>query len=172
MEEEKEICDYCFNDIDKDKVVLDKHDNSICQDCIDAHYEKCDNCGEYVRANETVSLGYQGNGYTYCQDCVDECCSCCDDCGDYYESDDMIYIKESDKCVCTNCLNDNYHCCDHCGRWTQNDIQLYNSCYYVCPDCADNCYYYCQNCGVVCDSDDIRSGRDGDYYCPDCYDNI
>lgn len=163
-EEEKEICDYCFCDIDKDKVVLDKYGDTVCQDRIDAHYEKCDNCGKYVRASETVSLGHRGTGYIYCQDCADECCGYCDDCDDCYESDDLVWIEEMQKMVCPHCIND-YQRCSDCGDLTTEDRPLYGG-GYLCKRCSEY-HCYCEDCGMYLANEDERF-YDGYVYCPDC----
>lgn len=161
----KEICDYCFNDIDKDKVVLDKYGNTVCQDCIDAHYERCDNCRKYVRTSETVSLGHHGSGYIYCQNCADECCSCCDDCGGYYESDDIYWNEELQRMICPNC-SDNYQWCADCGELTTDKRPTYNG-NYLCQHCVV-CHPYCKNCGVYLEDEDMKI-YNGCTYCPKCY---
>lgn len=50
----------------------------VCEGCLDAHYERCDECGEYFRSREMETHG----GCTYCPTCYEENFMECPECGD------------------------------------------------------------------------------------------
>ena len=56
----------------------------MCDDCIDEHYFKCDNCGDYAYNDEGTSVGFDSH---ICQDCFDDNYTSCDDCGDSIHRD-------------------------------------------------------------------------------------
>ena len=53
----------------------------VCEGCLDAHYERCDECGEYFRSREMETHG----GCTYCPTCYEENFMECPECGDMIE---------------------------------------------------------------------------------------
>ena len=76
-------CYSCGEGISPDEAVYDRDGNAYCEDCAGYYLGYCDDCDEYVDADEltTVWTGYHSTR-SVCSVCLDDgdyvCCPCCD----------------------------------------------------------------------------------------------
>lgn len=99
-------CD-CCGEIYDDRVdvAYDTEDwLTVCEDCIYRHYERCDDCGTYVRQGH---LNYiDGEDRYVCECCFDNYGEC-SGCGQLFHLD-HLYWFDSDECdYCQDCAENN-----------------------------------------------------------------
>lgn len=115
-----------FNDDDSEK---------LCQDCLDDHFVKCDNCEDFDYIEDSITLN---NGDVYCSHCVHNHTNFCEHCHEYIPEDDGISTF-SDECVCSDCIEENYTQCRNCEIYTHDADITYVEDHdlWLCPDCHE-----------------------------------
>ena len=133
------ICANC-GCIDEDLItlIIDGEERTVCADCAhDLGYEQCDDCGEWVLAEDLTpvdeSIRWRRTRYV-CNDCLDDYTRC-DDCNDYF-SDNCMETDDTGTALCERCFEDTYTRCDDCGR-----IIHYDDTYYANDDDGPYCEY-------------------------------
>lgn len=92
------VCDDCERFILRDDAeYLEKYDKIICHDCRIFNYCLCDDCGEYVAADECQQVNYRH----VCNNCLSNNYVECRECGDWIHLDDAIYVDE--EYYCSDC---------------------------------------------------------------------
>lgn len=56
------------------------HGEPVCDDCLDRHYTRCSDCGDFVQHP------MWGSEDAFCEGCLDANCSFCDECDEYYRN--------------------------------------------------------------------------------------
>lgn len=104
----------------------------VCKLCLKERYERCCECGELVR-NEDTTYVDSVDGYV-CDSCLREYFSRCECCEGYFRNDSMRETVSGDY-VCESCYDDNYVTCDDCGYAVHVN------------DSVDRCgRHYCESC--------------------------
>ena len=63
-------------------VYIEREDREVCRDCLDRSYTVCDQCGEYVRIDDSYGvIGKNGLSVTVCPECAKEY-DVCPHCGE------------------------------------------------------------------------------------------
>lgn len=92
------ICDDCETFILQDNAeYLENYNRTVCHDCLVYNYCLCDDCGEYVDADECQQIGYRH----VCNNCLSDNYVECYECGDWVRLDDAIYFD--DEYYCSDC---------------------------------------------------------------------
>lgn len=111
-----------------------KEDECICEDCRNAYYTACADCGELVLNEDIISVN-NGNWYV-CEDCADNYYTC-DHCEGLF-SDWYIAINGAGITLCDNCYSNYYFACENCGEIYNLEDGEYIDGYYYCRSCADD----------------------------------
>lgn len=179
------ICLHCGKEFDSQR------QNPLCQECADAGWGVCAECGEVYHTGDEGYQGFCGGCITvcencgsistprnlvevidgYCNQCADEECACC---GNYRPLVDGL---------CRNCEADGWDICNECGDvYNAHDggYEGYcDNCIRVCPSCGRvatptnllrigyGCCEYCGTACIVCNR--LRRSTEEDYpICSDC----
>ena len=166
MEKEKFYCADCGCLIDEGNEI-EINGNYYCADCIDANWRRCDRCGEWVRADETVLC----DGDELCQSCADDCVMWCEHCEEYHYSDGFRRVYPADEyhhrnyeMWCGACVESDAVECYDCGEYFNGDLTAVRGGRELCQRCLDD-YYYCEQCGEYVHYDEWDSDED---MCCDC----
>ena len=92
------VCDDCERFILRDEAeYLENYEKTVCHDCRVYNYYLCDDCGEYVDADECqqVDCGH------ICNNCLTDNYVQCYACGDWIHLDDAIFVD--DEYYCSDC---------------------------------------------------------------------
>lgn len=116
---------FCSDDVH----YVERYGEYICDECIDERYVWCEECEEYVLAEDATEI----DGDYYCQSCVDEYAWRCDHCGELH----MGRPHEVDSmCLCEDCFDEHTIECAECGgRHYIPDMVEIDGRYY-CEDCV------------------------------------
>lgn len=130
---EKIYCCECERELgDQDTMYDIGNGEYICEDCRDAHYVECDDCGRLIRD----LIAVDDNNRFVCEDCVGEYYTC-DHCGGLF-SDCYLAVNTISLTLCDYCYGYYYFTCADCGDVYHTDEGEYvDGCCY-CYDCADN----------------------------------
>ena len=130
---EKIYCCECGEEL-QDTMYDIGNDDYICQDCRDAHYVECDDCGRLVPDGDLIAV--DNNDRFVCDHCIDEYYTC-DHCGGYF-SDCYLAINTIPLTLCDHCYGYHYFTCEGCGEvYYHEDGEYIDGCCY-CYDCADD----------------------------------
>ena len=103
---------------------------AICEECADANYFRCDNCGNITLQDDCISID-DGRLYV-CETCANSNYYHCDRCGEYISRRNLWASRNLT--ICYHCA-DYYYVCDDCGDVIDRDDIHYIDGYY-CNDCA------------------------------------
>jgi hypothetical protein len=82
----------------------------VCEDCLDANYSKCSECGEYHR--ETFEI----DSREYCESCRDDLFTECDECGTWTREP----FEGDFDTLCESCRDSLYTFCPSCNTYRHN----------------------------------------------------
>ena len=165
-------CDICgeLHSLDEGKIIKgSNHIYFVCDGCDPDNYAICDDCGELVEEDKTLTTHdnriicekcYENNGYYMCEEC-----------GRVMEDSNIVYIQDIHEWVCDDCAEEKYYQCMECGEWYSSDKIITDSeGQYLCEDCYCDNYYTCAECGEFVHQDNAfwDEGSD-DMYCEYCY---
>ena len=152
-------CEYCDEYHLEDSFTTVKTGETICQYEIENDYYWCDECGEYIHADDWNSETEM------CSECTEEKYKYCEGCGKYVDISDFIDETE----LCYDCTAEEYTYCDECGEWVENSSYDFDK--DMCNDCVESEYAKCDGCGEYVNKFDIEPLPNELYVCPDCMDN-
>ena len=154
-------CDVCGMWVEE---CTDVNGKSLCEDCVDENYTKCEDCGEWV-ANEDAHETHGGSWV--CDDCYANNYATCDRCGCVFAQDDAQSTPDGDT-YCEACFDQHCDHCGHCGNvmWYDDSYEAPNGDYY-CRHCYHNNCTTCDGCGGTIWLDDAVNTDDG-IYCEGC----
>jgi len=110
------------------------NEDYICQDCRDAYYDCCEDCGRLVPDGDIIAV--DDNNHFVCDDCIGEY-FVCDHCGGFF-SDCYLAVNTIPTTLCDYCYSYHYFTCADCGEvYYHEDGEYVDGCCY-CRDCADN----------------------------------
>jgi hypothetical protein len=105
----------------------------ICDECREAYYVYCDDCGRLVYEGHTVSV--EDDTRLVCPDCENEY-YICDHCGGLY-SENNLAVNNYQITLCEYCYSDRYFTCPGCHGVFNVDEGTYLDDEYFCYECAD-----------------------------------
>lgn len=129
-------CDICGCEFEENKKIHIYHNPNrhVCPDCLEIHYIRCEECGDYVENREIKEV----NDSYLCPYCSFDYVQC-RDCGKWFNCEmegSAIYNGEY---VCEDCCSE-YDTCGQCGElFPIDEMTLYDG-YYYCKDCYDECF--------------------------------
>ena len=132
-ETEKIYCCECGEEL-HDTMYHIGNEDYVCQDCRDAYYVECDDCGRLVPEEDLIAVD-SGNRYI-CEDCTGEY-YVCDHCNELV-SDCYIAVNTDSITLCDYCYGYYYFTCEGCGEVYHSDDGEYIDGYCYCCDCADD----------------------------------
>lgn len=139
--EEPRICPMCGCVIEKDDFYYEYNDEYYCEDCYDANFTACEECGEMVPTEELETVLTEYGEKWWCQDCIYDHSS-----EDYFTGErvDDDYCAEVyiDSCSSVTTSQDYAECncyyCECCDNWVIPE--LWNHDAECCCDCAPDEY--------------------------------
>jgi len=133
------VCCVCGNPIDEDSGdYYYENDEFYCDQCFNEIYFWCEDCENYARMDDAVSV-YDAcrNERLVCSYCAERNYVACQDCGDLHPAACLEAVNVGDlgdfREVCAKCL-DNYYCCDGCGEFFVKELMRGE----YCIDCAED----------------------------------
>lgn len=165
-------CDICgeLHSLSKGKLIEgNRYPYFVCEDCSPDDYVVCDDCGELVEKNKTLTT-YDNR--IICEECYENYdYFTCERCGKVVDDCHIIHIEDTGEYVCDDCAEENYCQCMECGEWYSSDKIIYDAisqC--LCEDCYNDNYYTCEECGEFVHQDSAYWDVEGDnVYCAYCY---
>lgn len=103
-------CNCCGETVDDRDVELYETEDGdiICEDCADDYYNRCGECGTYVRNGDIHdAINIYGREVHICQRCANENYVVCADCGSMVHIDNATYDEYEEEYYCNNCWNVN-----------------------------------------------------------------
>lgn len=104
-EDEMYYCEHCGKRICPNcEQWVEGYEYSVCPDCFDEFYVKCEECGTYVLKNDAEQ---DSNGDWYCNECAETCLAECAKCGNIYNTENMKEMQDND-------TGEVYYLCNAC----------------------------------------------------------
>lgn len=101
-------CAFCSNKIDPDEHYHSPDDDCICEDCYDAKYATCENCGDLHSKYDLEDV----DGNDLCEDCIQTGGWVkCENCGDWTQ--DYIVTEDNSEYFCEECAEK----CEECDEY-------------------------------------------------------
>lgn len=155
MENNREICDICNNEILNGSYVT-RDGDTICQDCYNDNFITCEYCDEIVHHNDAVCI----NDEWICNDCADEHYNRCAYCDNLITNDDEEVITNDDDVICERCYENYYGRCEHCENvFHENGLTYYED-DELCEGACEG--YYCIECENELQQSTVNTNVDND----------
>ena len=106
-------------------------DEAICESCFYEYYHICDNCGDMIARDDSISI--DGGQEYVCESCAEGYYYRCDDCGEYVSFHRLW--ANGNMTICRYC-SDEYCICEDCDEAIHADYAHYIDGEYYCDDCA------------------------------------
>ena len=127
-------CCECGRELKDQETIYIGGDEYICEDCRNAYYDCCEDCGKLVPDGDIIAV--DDNNRFVCEDCSNDYYAC-DHCGGLF-SDCYLAVNTVPLTLCDYCYGYHYFTCADCGEvYYHEDGEYVDDCCY-CRDCADN----------------------------------
>lgn len=139
---------------------------SLCDNCQDEYYCKCQDCGSIIYEEEGA---HPVNGENLCRSCYNArffTCSCCNQTFDKAEAITAI-VEGRSSLICKGCMDDSFAVCDLCGKAHKKDTMSDSvEGHFICESCSEG---YCDDCGKFFEPEsESFDAEDGCAYCVSC----